>query len=146
MHRNKNTSSEMISTNFESHLTTLNKKSFSTSSNKNHIFWPFHHSKYILKKAFQLNWTKTNFLTLCDTEQWYTMLWLIPNTSTLAKRKVSWWAKKRWILQSQFRRSRGKSYLFDNILSEEQRAKYNFLILWDIILKESNFQYFEDRI
>ena len=65
MHRSKNTRSEMISTNCESHQSsfsrTISKKIFSSSSNKNNIFWPFHLSKYILKKAFQLPWTKTRF-------------------------------------------------------------------------------------
>ena len=55
----------MISTNCESHQSsfshTILKKIFSTSSNKDNIFWPFHLSKYILKKAFQLPWTKTRF-------------------------------------------------------------------------------------
>ena len=64
-------------------------ESSSTSLNKNKIFWPF------------------------VTPRMNIMLWLISKTSTLAKRKFSWWAKKRWILQSQFRRGRGKSYLFD---------------------------------
>ena len=65
MHRSKNTPLEIISTNCESHQSsfscTILKKIFSTSSNKNNIFWPFHLSKYILKKAFQLPWTKTRF-------------------------------------------------------------------------------------
>ena len=65
------------------------EESSSISLNKNKIFWPF------------------------VTQRMNIMLWLIQKTSTLAKRKFSWWAKKRWILQSQFRGGRGKSYLFD---------------------------------
>ena len=84
------------------------EESFSFSLNKNKIFWPF------VMQSRNI------------------MLWLIPKTSTLAKRKVSWWAKKRWIFQSQFRGSRGKSYLFDIFFRDSKGLN---IIFW----------YFEDR-
>ena len=117
MHKSKHTPSEMISTNCESYQSsfshTILKKIFSSSENKNNIFWPFHLSKYILKKAFHFYLNKNKIFWPFVMQSRNIMLWLIPKTSTLAKRKVSWWAKKRWIFQSQFRGSRGKSYLFD---------------------------------
>ena len=118
MHRSKNTPSKMISTNCESHQSsfshTILKKIFSTWSNKNNILWPFHLTKYIhTEESFSTSLNKNKIFWPFVIQSRNIMLWLIPKTSTLAKRKVSWWAKKRWILQSQFRRSRGKSYLFD---------------------------------
>ena len=87
-------------------------ESSSTILNKNKIFWPF------------------------VTRRMNMMLWLIQKTSTLAKRKFSWWAKKRWILHSQFRGGRGKSYLFDIYFRKSKGPNKKFLILWDFNLKE----------